>query len=539
MTPSAVATNQQLAKIFERQGLLPSDVLEKLQGKARTLQEWLGQVAVDDRFLSFPEVAHAIAREIKAPYMSLKSTAPDFRSLEMVPQETCLVNGVIPTGVDHTTLYLTMANPLDEAAKRSIGNLCQRDISAAVAPLDEITEMTTIWYTQLTEQQKASANGQIPSYFQRAASAVSSTFDQQSLATDPELLTIDELLAVMVENQASDLHLAVGSPPIIRVHGELRPMPYSILTPNAVQTMLYAILTDVQITQFERHWELDLAYSLPGVSRFRVNIHRQRGSIGGVLRTIPVEIPTLEKLKMPAVIQELTQRPRGMVLVTGPTGSGKSTTLAAMIDEINRTCQTHIVTIEDPIEFLHKNKSSVITQREVGADTESFTIALRHVLRQDPDVILIGEMRDLETIAAALTAAETGHLVFATLHTTSAAQTIDRIIDVFPPHQQEQIRSQLASVLEGIITQTLLPNIDGKGRSCAQEILTATPAIRTLIREGKGHQITSVLQASAKYGMQTLDASLKALVLGRKVTLEEAVKKSSNPEDFKALVAMQ
>ncbi|OPZ80230.1 MAG: Twitching mobility protein [bacterium ADurb.Bin429] len=261
--------------------------------------------------------------------------------------------------------------------------------------------------------------------------------------------------------------------------------------------------------------------------------------MGAVFRTIPMEIPTLDKLTMSPVIHEFTQRPRGLVLVTGPTGSGKSTTLAAMVEEINRTQRTHIVTIEDPVEFLFNNKLSIVTQREVGADTESFGTALRHVLRQDPDVILIGEMRDLETIATAVSAAETGHLVFATLHTTSAAQTVERIIDVFPPHQQEQIRSQLSNVLEGIVCQTLLPNLDGRGRSCAQEILVCTAAIRTLIRDSKAHQITSVIQASAKYGMQTLDQALKTLVLQRKVSLEEAVKKASNPEDFKALVAMQ
>ena len=356
---------------------------------------------------------------------------------------------------------------------------------------------------------------------------------------DPHDLTIDQLLLHMLQHRASDLHLAVGSPPMMRVDGELASMPFPILNPSSIQTMIYAVLNDVQVTEFERKWELDFAYSIPRVSRFRVNVHRQRGSVGAVMRTIPDETPTLDKLRMPPIVREMTGRPRGLVLVTGPTGSGKSTTLAAMIDEINRTKRSHIVTIEDPIEFLHKNKMSVVTQREVGADTESFAIALRHVLRQDPDVILIGEMRDLETIAAAVTAAETGHLVFATLHTTSASQTIERIIDVFPPHQQEQIRSQLSNTLEAIFTQTLLLNIDGHGRSCAQEILIATPAIRNLIREGKVHQMHSVMQASAKYGMQTLDTALKQLVLARKVTLEQAILKASNPEDFKALVAMQ
>jgi twitching motility protein PilT len=306
-----------------------------------------------------------------------------------------------------------------------------------------------------------------------------------------------------------------------------------------LQPLIYSILTDIQITVFERHWELDFSYSLPGVSRFRVNVHKQRGSVGSVFRMIPSDMPTLDKLRMPPIVRELTQRPRGLVLVTGPTGSGKSTTLAAMIDEINRTVRTHIVTVEDPIEFLHSNKMSVITQREVGSDTESFSTALRHVLRQDPDVILIGEMRDLETIAAALTAAETGHLVFATLHTTSAAQSIDRIVDVFPSHQQDQVRIQLANVLEGIATQALLRSIDGKGRVCAQEILIASSAIRSLIRDNKVHQMPSVMQASAKYGMQTLDQCLRTLVLEKKVTLDEAIAKSSSPEDFKALLAMQ
>jgi twitching motility protein PilT len=259
--------------------------------------------------------------------------------------------------------------------------------------------------------------------------------------------------------------------------------------------------------------------------------------MGAIFRSIPTEVPTLDHLNMPPVVKELTNLPRGLVLVTGPTGSGKSTTLAAMINEINRTRRCHIVTIEDPIEFLHRHQKSEINQREVGADTESFTAALRHVLRQDPDVILIGEMRDLETISAAITAAETGHLVFATLHTTDAAQTIDRIIDVFPPDQQEQIRNQLSTVLEAILSQTLMPKLDGRGRCCAQEILIATSAVRNLIREGKIHQMASVLQAGSKVGMQTLDQALRALVTEGKVALEEAASKSSTPEDFRRLVA--
>jgi len=270
-----------------------------------------------------------------------------------------------------------------------------------------------------------------------------------------------------------------------------------------------------------------------------VNVHKQRGTLGAVFRSVPVDPPSLEALGMPDVLKTLCARPRGLVLVTGPTGSGKSTTQAAMIREINMSRRRHVVTIEDPIEFLHRNEKSIIIQREVGSDTKSFPAALRHALRQDPDVILIGEMRDLETIHAAISAAETGHLVLATLHTTSAAQTVDRIVDVFPPHQQEQVRVQLSTVLEGILCQTLLPLADGKGRVCAQEILLATSAIRNLIREAKTHQMPSVLQSSASEGMQTLDQALKALVQAGKVTPQIAISVASNPQDFKMFLAMR
>ncbi len=354
-----------------------------------------------------------------------------------------------------------------------------------------------------------------------------------------EILHVDDLLTILMERKGSDLHLSVGSSPIIRVNGDLIPLDYEYITPSRAQQLLYSILTDEHIRRFEDTHELDFAYSVPGLSRFRVNMHFQRGSVGAVFRSVPIEPPTLESLDMPAVLKTLCYKPRGLVLVTGPTGSGKSTTLAAMVREINETRRCHIVTIEDPIEFLHNNKLSIIIQREVGSDTHSFPNALRHVLRQDPDVILIGEMRDLETIAAAVTAAETGHLVFATLHTTSAAQGVDRIIDVFPPHQQNQVRLQLSTVLEGIVCQTLLPRIDGKGRACAQEILIATSAARNLIREGKSHQLPSVQQAGAQSGMQTLDQSLKVLVMKGIVDPEVASASASNPEDFMNLLRMR
>jgi len=323
---------------------------------------------------------------------------------------------------------------------------------------------------------------------------------------------------------------------MIRVHGNLIPLPFEVMTPAKTQEVIYAALTDENIIRFERTRELDFAYSLAGVARFRVNVHRQRGSVGAVFRVVPMQPPTLDELGMPTVLRTLARKPRGLILVTGPTGHGKSTTQAAMIHDINRTRSCHIVTIEDPIEFLHRNDRALIIQREVGEDTESFQTALRHVLRQDPDVILIGEMRDLETIAAAVTAAETGHLVLATLHTTSAPQTVDRIIDVFPPHQQEQIRLQLSTVLEAIICQALLPRHGGQGRICAQEIMVATSAIRNLIRESKSHQIPSAMQSGAQYGMQTLDQSLSNLVAGGTISKEDALATCHDPEELESFL---
>lgn len=535
-------TNSQMAQIFERQNLLPLNVMNSLVNRARTLQEWLGRVAVDDGLLSYEELAVAISRELHFPMVNLSITESTRDALALIPMETCRSLHVLPISISDKKLLLAMENPLDVESINLQKTLTGFEITPAVAPSNILHIAIEERYVANADSADAVAADQeiITKIFADLARVnVPPAVDQATIDINPHELTVDQLLIEMLESQASDLHLAVGSPPMMRVHGELIPMGYyPVLTPSAVQLMIYAIVNDEQVTTLERKKELDFAYSITKVSRFRVNVHRQRGSLGAVMRTIPEKMPTLEALGMPRVVFELTMRPRGLVLVTGPTGSGKTTTLAAMVDEINRSRRTHIVTIEDPIEFLHKNKMSVVTQREVGVDTDSFEIALRHVLRQDPDVILIGEMRDLETISAAVTAAETGHLVFATLHTTSAAQTIERIIDAFPSHQQEQIRSQLSNSLEGILTQTLLLNCDGKGRSCAQEILVATPAIRNLIREGKVHQMPSILQASAKYGMQTLDNALKQLVRSRRVTLEAALEKASNPEDFTALLAM-
>jgi len=347
---------------------------------------------------------------------------------------------------------------------------------------------------------------------------------------------LTDLLIECQDSGASDLHLTAGARPTLRVHGSLAPMDdRAILTPPVIQRMLYAILTQKQREHFEEELELDFAYSVPGRARFRVNMYRQRDALGAAFRIIPYEIKALEDLGVPPSVANFSMLPRGFVLVTGPTGSGKSTTLASLVDLANRQRRDHIMTVEDPIEFLHKHKSCLVNQREVGEDTWSFQNALKHVLRQDPDIILVGEMRDLETISVALTAAETGHLVFATLHTQDAAQTIDRVIDVFPPHQQQQIRVQLAGALQGVVCQTLCRTFDGKGRAVATEVLVATPAIRNLIREGKTHQIYSALQAGAKHGMHTLDQHLAELVRSGRITYETALEKCHHVEDFNRL----
>jgi len=348
---------------------------------------------------------------------------------------------------------------------------------------------------------------------------------------------IDDLLRLMIDRGGSDLHITVGSPPGIRLRGEIVPVENTrALTQRDTMEMILNLLSEEQRKRFETELELDFAYSIPGVSRFRANVFQQRNSMGAVFRVIPLRIPTLEELGLPKVCRYLAERPRGLVLVTGPTGSGKSTTLAAMIDHINETRSVHVITLEDPIEFMHKNKMSYVNQREVGEDTHSFASALKRVLRQDPDVILVGEMRDLETISAAITAAETGHLVLATLHTTGGPATVDRIIDVFPPHQQQQVRMQLSGTLEGVLSQVLLRSTDGRSRVLAMEIMLGIPAIQNLIREGKTHQMSTIIQGGASLGMQTLDQHLKILLQGGKVTFEEAISKAMNPRELAAMV---
>ena len=351
---------------------------------------------------------------------------------------------------------------------------------------------------------------------------------------EEKAVTMPNLLKKVVEMGGSDLHLTAKSAPRIRLDGELLPVSKDVLEPDQVRSMIYSVMTDQQKFQYEEHKEVDFSFGIPSLARFRANVYTQRDFTAGVFRMIPFKVLTLDELKMPPILKALTKKPRGLVLVTGPTGSGKSTTLAAMIDEINSTRSGHIVTVEDPIEFLHYHKKCLVNQREVHTDTKSFTTALRMVLREDPDVVLIGEMRDLETIEAALRIAETGHLTFGTLHTNSAYSTINRMVDSFPPHQQQQIRAQLSMVLEGIVCQSLLPKATGDGRVCATEVLIPTTGIRNLIRENKVHQLYSAMQIGQdKSGMHTLNQSLALLVSRGKVSMDLAIGVSPNSEELR------
>ena len=353
-----------------------------------------------------------------------------------------------------------------------------------------------------------------------------------------EDLHIDELLNIVVDRNCSDLHISANSEPIIREDGTLFKLNYQKFTPQQSQRMLYEIISDDNVNKCETNYELDFSYSLPkGRARFRVNLYKDRGAVAAAFRLIASKIPTVEQLNLPLLLNTLVEKPRGLILVTGPTGSGKSTSLAAMINKINSTKPHHIITIEDPIEYLHVHKMSLINQRELGQDTKSFNNALRASLREDPDVILVGEMRDLETVALAITAAETGHLVFATLHTNTAAESIDRMIDVFPPGQQEQIRIQLANNIVAVIAQQLLPRANGPGRIPVNEIMVASPAIRNLIRENKTHQITSMIQTSAALGMITMDQRLRDLYMQGVITLDDAMTRCVNPEELKKMIA--
>jgi twitching motility protein PilT len=525
--------------------------------------------------LSERDIVRAHAQLAGLNFVDLNVQTPDALALEALPADVARRQIVLPLRVQEDgTLLLAMAEPRNHMAVDEVAQASGRRIVAAAAYRPDLSAAIERAYASdprtveavdplMSAGPVARPAPPVPDMVPTgpvapdtpangAGHALATTFGGEDLpmveAPAPEAPTEEvveeadkdpnfaDFLEQVISGGGSDLHLTAGLPPMIRVNGQLRPIRgYRRLLPRDLQELLYSILNQKQRETFEENLELDVSYTFPGKARFRVNVFRQREALGSVMRLIPFEIKSIDDLGLPPAVKELAKLRRGLVLVTGITGSGKSTTLAGLIDIINSSRAEHIMTVEDPIEFLHQHKRAVVNQREVGTDTHGFAEALKRVLRQDPDVILIGEMRDLETIQTALTAAETGHLVFGTLHTQDAPQSVDRVIDVFPPHQQQQVRVQLAGTLAGIVSQQLLPTYDGKARAVAAEVLIATPAVRNLIREGKTHQLYTSMQAGGKFGMQVMDQHLAQLVKLGRVSYESALEHSHHVDEFNRL----
>jgi twitching motility protein PilT len=514
-----VPTSRSVGEFLVSRKVLSRDLLEEALIREQESGVPLAKILSTEGLVAERDLVAAVADQLGLPVWD-----PDLEPIPailggMLPLALCQRLRAVAVGMNGNELTVAMENPTDHTGVDQISQETGWVIRPVLAAASDISLAIEVLYgVDDAPPKKVDSDG-----------------NDAPTATE---LHLNDLLAEMVQMGASDLHLSAGLPPCVRIDGHLRPMDgYEALTPSELRRMVYAILTQRQREKFEDALELDTSHPVPGVGRFRLNVFIQRDSVGAVLRAIPYKIVPLDRLGIPATVGDLAHLPRGLVLVTGPTGSGKSTTLASIIDIVNTTHASHIMTVEDPIEFVHSHKRCVVNQREVGEDTKSFTNALRHVLRQDPDVILVGEMRDLETISTALTAAETGHLVFGTLHTQDAPQSIDRVIDVFPAHQQQQIRVQLAAALQAVVTQQLLPKAGGRGRAVACEVLIATPAIRNLIREGKVHQIYSAMQGGGKYGMQTMDQSLAQLVRDSQVGMDVAIERCHNEEDLRRLVS--
>jgi twitching motility protein PilT len=503
--------------------VLSRDSLESAIEEAERTNQPLPGVLLRLGLVGAKDLTAALADQLGVPFIDFLETPIHQEAPTLLTADLARKWMALPVDFQDHKLVVAFAEPADDAALAAVGAATTYEVIAAVADREELSSAIDMIYGPPGQ---AAGNGQ--------ALAPGAAIQQPSR---PDDIHINDLLSLVVDWRGSDLHLASGSPPVVRVNGDLRPITeMPVLNGSQIRQMVYSILTQKQREKFEAELELDTSYALPGKGRFRVNVFLQRDAVGAVMRVIPYNVVDFDALGVPPAVKTWAFLPRGLVLITGPTGSGKSTTLASLIDIVNRERAVHIMTVEDPIEFLHNHKRSLINQREVGEDTHSFESALKHVLRQDPDVILVGEMRDLETISTALTAAETGHLVFATLHTQDAPQSIDRVIDVFPAHQQQQIRVQLASALQGICTQQLLPTRDGQGRAISCEVMVATPAVRNLVREGKTHQIYSVLQAGGRYGMVTMDMSLAQLVRSGRITQDVAMERCSNEEDFRRLL---
>jgi twitching motility protein PilT len=531
------AASRRLGEFLVERKVLSRDALEHMLEREANEGVPLSKILINEGLVGEKDLVAAVAHQVGIRFVDLSQTPVHPTVDRLVPADLARKYLAIAVELDGADLVVAMVDPSNREALAAIESATGWPIRPAIAVRTEVKRLVSAMYGDLPE----AAGGAEPAVEIGDISLPSGDSDMRipaAAAQDGPLeeLHVNDLLQRVVDLGGSDLHLTVGIHPSVRVHGEIKALTeFPKLNGSEIRRMIYAILTQKQREKFETDLELDTSHSVPQVGRFRVNVFLQRDSVGAVMRTIPFEIVPLEQLGLPASVKQFADLPRGLVLVTGPTGSGKSTTLASLVDIINVTKPCHIMTVEDPIEFLHNHKMAVVNQREIGEDTHSFASALKHVLRQDPDVILVGEMRDLETIHTALTAAETGHLVFGTLHTQDAPQSIDRIIDVFPSYQQQQVRVQLASALQGVVTQQLLPIRTGRGRAVAAEVMVATPAIRNLIREGKTHQIYSAMQAGGKYGMQTMDQSLAALVQRGVITMETAIERCANEEDLRRL----
>ena len=535
-----ISPSRRLGEFLVERKVLSREVLEVCLQREASEGRPLAAILVGEGVVGEKDLVAAIADQSGTPFVDLDLHVVPAGLDRVVPAEVARRHLAVAVDVDGADLVVAMADPGDRETVTAVEETTGWPVRPALAVRAELQRLVHAMYGPGDAVPGLAAGGgdvllevDLPPEVPTARQTPAGLWGDGG---ELDELHINDLLERVLDIGGSDLHLTVGIEPSVRVHGELKRLTeFPVMNGSEIRRMVYAVLTQKQREKFEAELELDTSHSIPGRGRFRVNVFLQRDSVGAVLRTIPYEIVPLERLGLPASVAQFAELPRGLVLVTGPTGSGKSTTLASLIDIINVTKPIHIMTVEDPIEFLHDHKMATVNQREVGEDTHSFAQALKHVLRQDPDVILVGEMRDLETIHTAITAAETGHLVFGTLHTQDAPQSVDRIIDVFPPHQQQQVRVQLASALQGVVTQQLVSTENGRGRVVAAEVLVATPAVRNLIREGKTHQIYSAMQAGGKYGMQTMDQSLAEHVIAGRITMKTAIERCANPDDVRRL----
>ena len=528
------AASRRLGEFLIERKVLSRDDLEKLLERELSEGVALSKLLLGEGIVAEKDLVAAVAAQVGIGFIDFDHVAVNPALDRLVPTELARRHLAVAVDFEGSDLVVAMVDPSSSEAVTEIERATAWTVRPAIAVRSELNRVVASMYG--AEEPVAAAGGGTSG---DAAVQIDPQAGEAPVVDDfgPTELHVNDLLQRVVDLGGSDLHLTAGIAPSVRVHGDIKQLTeFPVMTASEIRRMIFAILTQKQRERFENDLELDTSHSVPGLGRFRVNVFLQRDAVGSVMRVIPFEVVPFEQLGLPKSTLQFAHLPRGLVLVTGPTGSGKSTTLASMIDIVNSSKPCHIMTVEDPIEFLHNHKTAVVNQREVGEDTFSFANALKHVLRQDPDVILVGEMRDLETISTALTAAETGHLVFATLHTQDAPQSVDRIIDVFPAHQQQQVRTQLASALQGVVTQQLVPTKDGRGRAVAAEVLVATPAVRNLIREGKTHQIYSAMQAGGQYGMQTMDMSLASLVKQGRVSRELAIERCANEQDFGRLL---